>query len=293
MRFFKRIYIEITNICNLNCTFCPKTSRKPEFMDIAIFEKILTKLDSCTGYLYFHVMGEPLLHPDISIFLDLCHKYSFKVNITTNGMFINEAKDRLLSKPALRLINFSLHCFDANTLNSAIDGYLDEIFNFVMETASSSELISCLRLWNAEKNSSISSASYFRKNHHILQKIENFFKVPYKIKEIPTVGNGIKLVDKVYLSQDSYFDWPNKEVSDLNNKGFCLGLREQVAILVDGTVVPCCLDSEGTINLGNIKETAFSDIIEGKRAMNLHSGFSKRKVVERLCRKCSYRKRFD
>ena len=280
-------------MCNLDCKFCPKTARKPDFMGIAFFEKILNDLKHHTEHIYFHVMGEPLLHTDIGTFLDLCHEYGYKVNITTNGMLVNKVKNELLSKPALRLINFSLHSFDANRLKSTIDEYLDEIFNFIIEAAASSELISCLRLWNVEENNNLSSDGYSVKNQYILQKIEKVFRFPYKIKEVPTVGNGIKLADKVYLSQASCFDWPNNNVPDISDIGFCLGLRDQVAILVDGTVIPCCLDSEGTINLGNIKEKAFSDIIEGKRAMDIYNGFSKRKAVEQLCRKCGYRKRFD
>ncbi|MCK5450973.1 MAG: radical SAM protein [Candidatus Omnitrophica bacterium] len=295
MKRFKRIYIEITNVCNLNCGFCPKTSRKPEFMELKLFKKILDEIKGYSEYLYFHVMGEPLLHPDIGVFLDLCAEKKFKVNITTNGTLIKETKNKLLSKPAIRAINFSLHIFDGKTSKKVVDEYLDEIFGFIIESGETPGFIVCFRQWDLEQENTANSVQKVQDpgwNSYILERIEKFFKVPRRIEDIPSEGNDIKLKDNVYVSQSSFFDWPDKGLPDLDEEGFCLGLRQQVAILVDGTVVPCCLDSEGTIDLGNISKAGFKQIIEGKRAVDLYRGFSERKVVESLCRKCGYRKRF-
>ncbi|MBU1084047.1 MAG: radical SAM protein [Candidatus Omnitrophota bacterium] len=293
MRTFKRIYIEITNVCNLNCGFCPKTSREPEFMKIDLFRKIIDEITGYSEHLYFHVMGEPLLHPDIDTFLDLCGEKGFKVNLTTNGTLIERAKDMLLSKSALRSVNISTHIFDGSSDTDAIDRYLDGVFAFTAGTGEAHGPIVSLRLWNMEKphapGRKIQNASG---NEHMLRKIENFFNVSRRIEDIPSEGRGVKLKDNVYLSLRSFFDWPDKGLPDISEDGFCLGLRQQAAILADGTVVPCCLDSEGTIALGNINVTGFKEIIEGKRAMALYDGFSERKAVEALCRKCGYRERF-
>ena len=296
MKHFKRIYIEITNVCNLDCKFCPKTLRSPEFMGMDLFKKILDEVKGYSEHLYFYVMGEPLVHPDIGSFLDLCGEKGFKVNITTNGTLIREAKNKLLSKPAIRAINFSLHIFDEATPRNVIDEYLDEIFGFITEEGDPPGFIACFRLWNMKQRNTadhIQGPERGGINSYILEEIEQFFQVPYKIEEIPLEGNGIKLRDNIYVSQGSFFDWPDKGITDLNDKGFCLALRQQAAILADGTVVPCCLDSEGTIDLGNINKSSFKQIIEGKRAMDLYNGFSERKAVEALCRKCGYRKKFD
>ncbi|MDP8258446.1 MAG: SPASM domain-containing protein [Candidatus Aadella gelida] len=296
MKKFKRIYIEITNVCNASCRACPKTSREPEFMGRDLFEKIIDEVKGYSRHLYFHVMGEPLLHPDIDTFLDLCGERALEVNITTNGTLIKEAKDILLSKPAIRSINFSLNRFDEKTPIKDIDECLDEVFNFITELGPSSKMIVCFRLWNMEIDDTQNSNQRVQetgKNSYILGRLENFFKVSGGIKETLFIGNGFKLKDNVYVSQRSFFDWPDKDISDLGEEGFCLGLRQQIAILADGTVVPCCLDNEGTIDLGNINEASFKEIIEGKRARDLYKGFSERKVVEPLCRKCGYRERFD
>ncbi|MFH1878869.1 MAG: radical SAM/SPASM domain-containing protein [Candidatus Omnitrophota bacterium] len=295
MRRFKRIYVEITNVCNLECGFCPKTARKPEFMGVDLFRRILGEVKKYSGYLYFHVMGEPLMHPEIDVFLDLCHENGFRVNITTNGTLIKKVMDKLLYKPALRQMNFSLHIFDESADEKVIDGYLDDIFAFIGLAAGDPGFTACLRLWNAREkyDSAGCSARTDGKNRYILEKIEKFFALPYEIREIPLTGNGVKIAENVYVSRAVRFDWPDIDLPDAGNNGFCLGLRNQAAILADGTVVPCCLDSEGMINLGNIKDSSFSEIINSERAMGIYNGFSERKIVEPLCGKCGYRKRFD
>lgn len=290
MKKFKKFYIEITNVCNLACNFCPQTKRKSEFMKIETFNNILEQIKPHTEYIYFHVKGEPLLHPHIDKFLDLSYEKSFKVNITTNGTLINKVKDKLLMKPALRQVNFSLHSFDGNEREVGKDEYINSIISFVKEAIDNTNMLISLRLWNLDEN----NATNFQKqrNRYILEIIENAFNLPYKIEEKISPGRGIKIADRIYLNQDYEFEWPALDKEKDRRKGFCYGLRNQVAILVDGTVVPCCLDGEGVINLGNIHNTNFSEIIEGERAQNLFEGFSRREVVEELCQKCGYRKRF-
>jgi MoaA/NifB/PqqE/SkfB family radical SAM enzyme len=296
MRQFKRVYIEITNKCNASCRFCPKTSRAPGFMGKDLFSKILNEIEGYSEHLYFHVMGEPLLHPDIGLFLDLCGKKGFKVHITTNGTLIKQTKHVLLSKPCIRAMNFSLQVLDESTPIKDVDEYLDEVLAFIDDLGKNPGLICCLRLWNLENRRIHAHAGAAReetRNRYIFKRIEKFFGLARRIEEIPSAGNGICLRGKIYLSQRSVFDWPDKRMPDMGGEGFCLGLRQQVAILVDGTVVPCCLDNDGLIDLGNINTHSFKQIIEGKRAIDIYNGFSERKAVEALCRKCGFRKRFD
>lgn len=290
MKKFKKFYIEITNVCNLACDFCPQTKRKPEFMKIEIFSKILDEIKPHAEYIYLHVKGEPLLHPEIDKFLDLSYEKGFKVNITTNGTLINDVKDKILMKPALRQVNFSLHSFDGNEGSKNKDEYINNILSFVRESTEKTNTLISLRLWNLDEDNTTNMLK--QKNHELLEIIENEFNIDYKIQERILPGRGIKLSDQVYLNQDYEFKWPDLKEEEDDGKGFCYGLRTQAAILVDGTVVPCCLDGEGILNLGNIKESHFSDIIESQRARNIFEGFSRREAVEELCRKCGYRKKF-
>jgi radical SAM protein with 4Fe4S-binding SPASM domain len=288
MKRFKKVYIEITNVCNLKCEFCPITKRDAKFMDINTFENILSQIKEYTDHIYLHVKGEPLLHPDLDNFLDVAEANNLKVNITTNGTLINKVKNKILNKKALRQINFSLHSFDANDLSFSVDEYLKSILDFTLEAVSSTNIIISYRLWNLEQD-----IKSIEKNRHILDIIESYLELDFKIEEKLLDNRGIKLAKNIYLNAAERFEWPDKKLEESDDYGFCYGLRDQIAILVDGNVVPCCLDGEGVINLGNTNEFSISQIIESERAKAIYEGFSNRKVVEELCRKCDYRRRFN
>lgn len=290
MKKYKKVYLEITNVCNLKCDFCPETKRKAEFMTPAGFAHILEEIKPFTDYIYLHVKGEPFLHPELERLLDISSEKGFKVNITTNGTLIHKVGEVLLRKSALRQINFSLHSFDGNQKELSKDKYVDDILDFSMRAMEESNIIISLRLWNL--NEALATEDQRKRNAEILHKIEEKYTLPYKIQGNLAQSKALKISNQLYLNQDYEFKWPDlKEEEDLG-KGTCYGLRHQIAILADGTVVPCCLDGEGTIPLGNIHEKKFAAIITSERAEKIRSGFCNHKLVEELCRKCGYRKRF-
>lgn len=290
MKKFKKFYIETTSICNLACSFCPPTHRQAQFIKVEDFRKILDDIKPHTDYIYFHVKGEPLLHPKIDQLLDISHDKGFKVNITTNGTLLPKVRHKLLGKPALRQMNFSLHSFDGHVGSTDREGYLRNILSFVREAVAASDLIVSFRLWNLTQDNETNLQR--KRNRETLAIIEKEFSLDYRIEEKVTPGSGVKLAERIYLNQDYEFDWPDLRAPEDDGKGFCHALRNQAGILVDGTVIPCCLDGEGIINLGNVYQTPFSEIVEGERANRLYEGFSRREAVEELCRKCGYRKRF-
>ncbi len=289
MRTFKKVYIEITSVCNLACSFCPPTARAKGLIKVEQFNKILDEIRPHTKYIYLHVKGEPLLHPRIDQLLDAAHAKGFKVNITTNGTLIKKNREKLLAKPALRQINFSLHSFDGHEGSENREKYLGDILDFVRDAKEFNTIIS-YRLWNLQKEHVTEIAA--RRNRETLEILENEYKLDYRIEEKVQPGKGVKIANNIYLNQDHEFRWPSLLAPEDEGKGFCHALRSQAAILVDGTVVPCCLDGEGVINLGNVNQTAFTDIVEGERATNIVDGFSRREAVEELCRKCGYRQKF-
>ena len=289
MKKFKKFYIEITNVCNLKCDFCPETKRAAEFMKLETFTKILEQIKPYTDYIYFHVKGEPLLHPEIDKFLDVSYEKGFMVNLTTNGTLIKEVTDKILMKPALRQINFSLHSFDGNEFEQGKDEYINNIFSFVKQATSTTKIITAFRLWNLDTRYSASN----NMNIDIFKLLENEFEINCDLKEALKEKNSFKLRQNVYISMGEKFKWPSLKVEELGERAFCYGLRDQIGILVDGTVVPCCLDGEGILNLGNIHTSLFSEILSRERAAKIFQGFSQKKVVEELCRKCGYRERFN
>lgn len=289
MKTFKKVYIEITSVCNLACSFCPPTQRAKGLIKVDQFNHILDEIRPHTKYIYLHVKGEPLLHPRIHELLDAAHAKGFRVNITTNGTLITKQRPKIIGKPAIRQMNFSLHSFDGHEGSENREKYLGDILNFVKDEQNKNIIFS-FRLWNLQRENQTEIDR--RKNAETLEILEKEFNLTFKIEERVEPGKGIKIAPNVYLNQDHEFRWPSLLEKADEGKGFCHALRTHAAILVDGSVVPCCLDGEGVINLGNIHEQKFGDIVEGERATNLVDGFSRREAVEELCKKCGFRQKF-
>lgn len=289
MKRFKKVYIEITNVCNLSCNFCPKTSRKLQFMDEEAFTKVIKQVKPYTDYIYFHLMGEPFLNPNLKRFLEISYEYELKVNITTNGTLINNVKDILLESKALRQVNISLHSFEANDQKISLEEYIDNVMNFILEAREKSKVITSTRLWNMDSDALKGSNKY---NEDIINMIKSKLGLEINLKEALKNSRGIKLWDRVYLNMAEKFEWPDIDKLSTDCEIFCYGLRDQMGVLVDGTVVPCCLDSEGNIELGNIFKENLEVILDSDRAKNLYDGFSRRYAVEDLCKRCGYAKRY-
>ena len=289
MTRFKKVYIEITNVCNLSCNFCPKTNRKYKFRGKEEFLHILKEVKPFTDHIYFHLMGEPLLNENIDYFLEESYKNHLKVNLTTNGTLLKKVEDKLINSKALRQINISLHSFEANEKTVELEDYINNVTDFITKARSNSDIICAIRLWNMDNND-LKGANGL--NSDILKILEENLELDFSIGEKLQETNRIKLKDKVYLNMAEKFEWPDIQIDSLGEEVFCHGLRNQIGILVDGTVVPCCLDSEGNINLGNIFEKSLKDIVEDKRARDIYDGFSRRRAVEELCKKCGYATRF-
>lgn len=283
----KKAYIEITNKCNLSCDFCPGTTRTPGFMSIADFSSAIKRLKGYTEYLYLHVMGEPLLHPELSKLLEICNLYGFKVNITTNGLLIEKKSEDILGNQSVRQVNFSLHSQESIKDEAFLRKYLEDVFAFTDSALAKENIYISFRLWN------LTSDAAEQYNTYVIQQLENHYSPDFSITEELGRQNRIKLLDRLYVNGAEVFHWPSLGAQDAGESGFCLGLRDQVAILVDGTVVPCCLDSNGVISLGNIFVQEFEHIFNSERAKALYEGFSKRRAEEELCRKCGYRHRFS
>lgn len=285
---FKKIFVEITNRCNLACAFCPATSRSKDDMNPAAFAALLPQLTPFTNHLALHVLGEPLLHPQLAQFLDLCHQNGMQVNLTSNGTLLPRQAALLLAAPALRQVNISLHSREGQPESLQMPDYLAEVLEFASQAATRGVFVS-LRIWNLPSGPEHPGGC---RPAALLARLAEFFALPGPLVAQVTTGQGIKLAEKIFLSQQELFAWPTLSGPDLGGSGSCRGLRDQVAILVDGTVVPCCLDAEGNIALGNVFKEPFGEIVGGARAQRIRKGFRERKVVEALCRRCSYRRRF-
>lgn len=278
MKRFRKVYLEISNICNLRCSFCPGTKRPAKAMSELEFTLLLGKLQPWTDFLYFHVMGEPLCHPRLDRYLELAQEFGFRVILTTNGSLLSKQQQTLLDAPALHKVNISLHAFEANDLSMPFDTYLRQCFDYAR--AAMGRKLTVFRLWN--------HGGADRFNPQILALLEQYFPKPWV-----TEPRGTRLGERVYLEYGDKFDWPDLSAADSGEQCFCYGLRDHLAVLCDGTVVPCCLDHEGDISLGNLLEQELQQILDSPRAKALYEGFSNRKAIEPLCRRCGYARRFS
>ncbi len=273
---YKKVYIEITNCCNLHCSFCSPVTKQKKFMTQDEFEHILKEVSKVTKVIYLHVKGEPLLHPKIIDFIKLAEKYNLTVNLTTNGILFPKLVDNLKDCKALHKINFSLHS------EQNIPSYEENIFKNVEKLSPNTVVI--YRLWTLKDN------KLDEKSTKIVEKLKKYYKLSTETVEKLKKEKNIKISSTIYVDKDNEFNWPKLT----NNKscGYCYALKTQIAILSDGTVVPCCLDSDGIINLGNIYQESIEEIEKKERYQKLKKSFQDRKPSELLCQSCTF-KRMD
>lgn len=277
MKKYRKIYIEITNNCNLNCSFCSKVNRKKKYMSLEEYEKILNKIKDYTSYIYLHVKGEPLLHPKVIEMIKLAEQYKLKVNLTTNGVLFDKYAKELGQCTNLNKINFSLHSENNK------DNYLDDIFGNIKFLSKKTTVI--YRLWTLKDN------ELDKKSTEIVDKIKDFYNLSTETVERIKKEKNIKIKSTIYVDKDNEFEWPT--INSHKSCGFCYALKTHIAILVDGTVVPCCLDSDGMINLGNIFDNSLEDIIDSEKYRKLKESFQKRKPIELLCQSCTFKEKLN
>lgn len=267
MKKFKKIYVEITNICNLKCPFCSIDDKKKKEMSLLEFDDVLNKINDYTDYLYLHVKGEPLLHSKFKDILNICSKYNKKVNITTNGTLLKKRIGDIVGS-SVRQVNISLH--------SIVGDYLNDILNS-SKVLSDNGIYVVFRFWvhNEKEQNSINE----------ILKFYDRLDLKNDIKE-----NNIKINEYVYINKDEEFIWPSLNNDIVRTSGTCLGLKTHIGILSDGTVIPCCLDSNGIINLGNIFKEDLNSILNKDRTKNIINSFNNNKLCEELCQKCGFKR---
>lgn len=260
---YKKIYLEVTNICNLSCPFCIKNNREKIYISIDDYKIILDKIKPYTKYLYLHVSGEPLMHPHINELINIGSK-NFNINITTNGYLINKIKNN----HNIRQINISLHSYNPInniSLNEYLNNICDVINNLHNDTYFS------LRFWV---------------NNKYTQEIVNYLNKIYNIDII--LKNGFKLINNVFISINKEFIWPSLDNNYYNDVGTCHALKDHIGILSNGDIIPCCIDVNSVIKFGNIYKDNLKDIIISNRYKKMLNGFNNNKKIEELCKHCNF-----
>jgi len=273
---YTRVYVEITNICNMACSFCHGHSRSPRQMTREEFGHILEALKGKTEYIYYHLMGEPLTHPDLPAFIGMAAAMGYQSVLTTNGTLLARRGEALLDA-GLHKVSISLHSFEGED-PAGRKRYLQECAAFAQKAAEAGVIVS-FRLWNRGFDGG--------NNERTLALLQQLLPGPWQEN-----SRGYRVRERVFLEYGDRFAWPDREAEDLGSQVFCYGLKDHFGILCDGTVVPCCLDSDGVIALGNVFTETLSEILRSPRAEAMRAGFSCRKATEDLCRRCGYARRF-
>ena len=279
---YSRAYVEIINTCNMNCSFCHGTKRENRAMSLGEFARIVGNLRGITEYLYLHVLGEPLTHPMLPTFIEYATKSGFKVAITTNGTLLPKLGKALIASGVYK-VNISLHSFEKYGSQEAQKNYISNCIEFADE-ASMNGVLCVLRLWNkVNTENSIEE----KLNEYTSKLLHEHFGNDW------TLGaRGARIRNKLHLEYGERFEWPDSNNEDLGDRVFCHGLSDHFGILCDGTVIPCCLDADGSIPLGNIFESDIRTILSSERATAIKDGFAKKLATEELCRRCPYARRF-
>ncbi len=286
-----RCYIEITNTCNLDCHFCPKHHRKRRQLSEEEFDLLTDRVRGKVCFLYFHLMCEPLLHPLLPQFVTMAREKGFKTVLTSNGTLLHRAMALLDTLPYK--IQLSLHSHESNA-RGELSEYMDQVMRFSTRAAGKGTCM-VLRLWN--------QGGMDRENEEVMRLIEKYVPKPWK--ERP---DGFRLCDNLYLEFDRKFEWPGgggKAASDDSDgkqeesdgkleaspskskqEYFCKALIKQIGVLSDGSLVPCCLDHDGDVILGNLFHQSLEEILASPRAQALVEGFRHHAATEPLCQSC-------
>ncbi|MBN2722213.1 MAG: SPASM domain-containing protein [Campylobacterales bacterium] len=282
---FNRIYVELTNICGLACSFCPAKNTQNKIMELDFFDSIVSQASYHTKEIVCHVMGDPLVLSNLQDYLDIIESHGMRAMITTSGFHIPKHTYSTLLHPSVRQLNISLNSFNKNTTKLSLDEYLSSVLVLCKDKlANNPEPFLNLRLWNMGEGKSEDEF-----NAKVFAKLSEFFgvKVDY-VNE----GKGLRLASKILLHFDDYFEWPSLS-NPIYGDGYCGGLDSHIAILSDGRVVPCCLDYQAVMELGNLRNQSLGEILSSSRACGIADGFKQNRAVEELCQKCSYKSRFE
>lgn len=284
---FDKVYIEISNICNLRCGFCPEVAREKDVMSRGLFTRLVAEAAPLAEQVCFHLMGEPLTHPLFPEFVLICAQHGLPVNLTTNGTLLSEARIEALLHPIVRQVNFSVHSFEANFPGRDVGPYLEKIFAFTRRAFERRpDLYINYRLWDQEGDGG-------GKNAEVVTRIERAFGVELERQADVRWRKGRHIVNRAYLHRDSRFDWPSLSAPANSGAGTCHALTGHIGILSDGAVVPCCLDKEGVTVLGDARKESLAGIVDGERAVRMARGFKEGRLLEDLCRRCTFVSRFD
>lgn len=257
-------------------------------MSLEIFRSVIEQVAPLTDQVTLHLMGDPLVHPRLAEFINICKEHEVPVFFVTNGVLLNEQKEELLLDKTIRQINFSLHSFHDNYGDKDPTIYLNKIFRFTERAfIERPDLYINYRLWNLNEPLGVGL-----QNRSILDRVCTHFEFSFNEDIDVRRQKSVRIKNRLHLHFDTEFTWPALDLPLLGERGTCYGLTSHFGVLADGTVVPCCLDKEGKIPLGRVQDESIESILSNERSQKILTGFKNNKLTENLCQRCNYITRF-
>lgn len=267
----KRVYLEITNSCNLNCPFCTN-NKGNNFLSYEQVANYLEQIKPYSNYVYLHMLGEPLLHPNFNEILNKLDKLNLNLQLVTNGTLLYKFPD-ILEHSCLRKLSISIHSVNNIDIN---DDYFKTIDQLI----------------NKNKHSNIELRFYDYDN--LSDKLKHYLdslKEKYNF-EITPKKNSYKLKENTYVYFEELFRWPNINDEIINDTGTCHGAIDMIGINSSSEVTICCLDPYAYNTIGNLKKQTLKDILDSEKYKQYISDFKSHQIKSELCKRCSYRLRF-
>ncbi|AJC85647.1 radical SAM/SPASM domain-containing protein [Campylobacter sp. RM16704] len=276
---FEKIYIELSDICGLKCDFCPSQKAQRKIMTLANFERICKGVHNYAKLFTFHVLGDPLKISNLKEYLEISLKYNMQIELTTSGFYFDDEKMNLvLNFKNIRQINISLSAFLAQSRMS-LNEYFKPILKFIfLHLQKENNSFVNFRLWNLDKNFNSPL-----ENKIIYEFLEQIFKVKIQKQKAKN-----RLARHIILHQAKFFKWPSLQDEIIREMGYCHALNGQIAILSDGSLVPCCLDVKADIKLGNCFEKDFNELLNSSLYVELKEGFKQGILKAELCKRCEF-----
>ena len=267
----KRVYLEITNACNLNCTFCTN-SKGHNYLNLLEIDNYTSQIKKHCDYIYLHVLGEPLLHPNFNEILNILDNKNISLQLVTNGTLLYKYPD-ILNHKCLRKLSISIHSIDGIEVENSYFETIDILIRNVKDTQLE------LRFYDF---------------NNLSNKLRNYLdrlKKEYSF-DITNKQNSYKLKNNVYIYFQQFFKWPNINDPVVGDTGTCHGAIDMIAINSNSDVTICCLDPLAHNHIGNLKHMSLDEILNSEEYKKYINDFRNRKINSDLCKRCSYRLRF-
>lgn len=290
----KKIYIELSDICHLACSFCPAQKGVRGVMSPAVFSQALDHALPLSNRIALHILGDPCALPNLADYLAIAHSKGAEIELVTSGAFFHKHSPQALLSPPIYQLSISLEA----GLDNAITNYASRLAPLL---AYHSQHPSCFLNLRVQDSSlyqnpqalcallrQILPESTFTPTHNAYHSVLHHALACDDIHALFDEKGRIRLWSRAFLIKKTHFTWAGFATMPKSRKS-CHALTQQIGILSDGTIVPCCMDTQGVINLGNIAHISLQEALRSPRAQAMIAGFSQGIAIEQLCQRCGFK----